>query len=135
VTPSGVPRFTSVAPILSVHDLPSALGWYQQVLGFAVAWKWGDPVALASVCRDAVELNLGRRGQYGAPGSSQIYIRLSGIDSFYEQVCRAGATIRVEIGDRPYGLRDFSIEDTSGNRLDFGEPIEDLGASDTAGGS
>lgn len=132
MTPSGVPHLASVAPILSVHDLPSALDWYPRVLGFAVAWTWGDPVGLASVCRDAVELNLGKRGEYGAPGPSQIYVRLSGIDGFYEQVCRAGATIRVEIGDRPYGLRDFSIEDESGNRLDFGEPIEDLGAREDA---
>ena len=132
MTPSGVPRFTSVAPILSVHDLPTALDWYQRVLGFAVAWTWGDPVGLASVCRDAVELNLGERGAYGAPGPSQIYIRLSGIDDAYEQSCRAGATIRVEIGDRAYGLRDFSVEDTSGNRLDFGEPIEALGAREDA---
>ena len=28
------------------------------------------------------------------------------------------------IADRVYGLRDFSVEDASGNRLDFGEPIE-----------
>lgn len=84
------------------------------------------------MCRDVVELNLGKRGEYGAPGPSQVYVRLSGIDGFYEQVRRAGATIRVEIGDRPYGLRDFSIEDESGNRLDFGEPIEDRGARDDA---
>jgi uncharacterized glyoxalase superfamily protein PhnB len=123
VTPSGAPRFTAVAPILSVDDLPAALDWYRRVLGFAVAWT--EPVGLASVCRDAVELNLGKRGEYGAPGPSQVYVRLAGIDALYEQVRNAGAAIRVEIADRVYGLRDFSVLDESGNRLDFGEPLED----------
>jgi uncharacterized glyoxalase superfamily protein PhnB len=120
-------RFESVAPILSVDDVPAALDWYQRVLGFAVAWKWGEPVGLASVCREQVELNLGKRGEYGAPGPSQVYVRLTGIDEFYERVRREGASIRVPIDDRVYGLRDFSVDDPSGNRLDFGEPIEGEG--------
>lgn len=123
---SRAPVLRSVAPILSAVDVPAALDWYQRVLGFAVAWRWGDPVELASVCRDAVELNLGRRGEYGATGPSQVYVRVTGIDAYHDQLQRAGAAIRVPIDDRPYGLRDFSIEDESGNRLDFGEPIENL---------
>jgi uncharacterized glyoxalase superfamily protein PhnB len=121
-------RLDSVAPILSVDDVPAALDWYQRVLGFVVAWRWGDPVGLASVCRDAVELNLGWRGEYGAPGPSQVYVRVTGVDAYCEQIQRAGAAILVPIGDRVYGLRDFRIEDPSGNRLDFGEPIEASGA-------
>jgi uncharacterized glyoxalase superfamily protein PhnB len=124
VSRSSAPRLDSVAPILSVDDVPAALDWYQRVLGFGVAWRWGDPVGLASVCRENVELNLGKRGEYGAPGPSHVYIRLTGVDAYYEQLQRAGAAIRVPIDDRVYGLRDFSVEDASGNRLDFGEPLE-----------
>jgi uncharacterized glyoxalase superfamily protein PhnB len=47
-----------------------------------------------------------------------------GIDSYYEQIRAAGAEIAVSIDDRPYGLRDFSVRDPSGNRLDFGEVLE-----------
>jgi uncharacterized glyoxalase superfamily protein PhnB len=107
-----------------VDDVPAALDWYQRVLGFAVAWKWGEPVGLASVCREQVELNLGKRGEYGAPGPSQVYVRVTGIDAFYESVQSEGASIRVPIDDRVYGLRDFGVDDPSGNRLDFGEPLE-----------
>jgi uncharacterized glyoxalase superfamily protein PhnB len=120
------PQLRSVAPILSVDDVPAALEWYQRVLGFQVAWRWGDPVALASVCREQVELNLGKRGAYGAPGTSRVYVRVGGIDAYHEQLRRAGARIVVPIEDRAYGLRDFGVEDESGNRIDFGEPIEDL---------
>jgi len=121
---SGPTRLTSVAPILSVDDVPAALDWYQRVLGFAIAWTWGEPIGLASVCRDAVELNVGRRGTYGAPGPSQVYVRVTGVDAYYERIRGAGAAIHVEIGDRVYGLRDFSVLDPSGNRIDVGEPLE-----------
>jgi len=119
------PRLSSVAPILSVLDVPAALDWYQRVLGFEVAWTWGEPVGLASVCRDAVELMLGKRGESGAPGPSQVYVRLTGVNAYYEQLRAAGATIRVDIEDRVYGLRDFSVTDPSGNRIDVGEVLEE----------
>ena len=121
------PRLTAVAPILSVEDLPAALDWYERVLDFTVAWRWGDPVELAGICRDAVELNLARRGTLGPAGPSQIYVRVNGVDAWWERLRRAGATIRVDIADRAYGLRDFGVEDASGNRLDFGEPLETAG--------
>jgi catechol 2,3-dioxygenase-like lactoylglutathione lyase family enzyme len=53
-------RFESVAPNLSVVDLPGALDFYERVLGSSRAWTWGDPMTLASVCRDGVEIT--RRG-------------------------------------------------------------------------
>jgi uncharacterized glyoxalase superfamily protein PhnB len=118
------PRFDSVSPIVSVDDLPRAIEWYERVLGFTVAWRWGDPVELAGICRDRIEMSLGQRGKMGPSGASQAYVLMAGIDAFYEHVQRAGGTIAVPIGDRPYGLRDFSVADASGNRLDFGEPID-----------
>jgi predicted enzyme related to lactoylglutathione lyase len=119
--------FESVAPLLSVDELKSALDYYQRVLGFQVAWTWGEPAYLASVCRDRVELNLGERGKAGPAGPSRVYIRLQGIDAYHERVRKAGAEITTAIGDRPYGMRDFDVRDPSGNQLDFGQPIEGAG--------
>jgi uncharacterized glyoxalase superfamily protein PhnB len=116
------PVLAAVVPILSVVDLAEALEFYQRVLGFEPGWKWGEPTYLASVCRDAVELNLGTRGRVGPPGPSQAYFQMTGVDAYYAAVSRAGAEIAVSLEDRPYGLRDFSVRDASGNRLDFGEP-------------
>ena len=118
------PVLESVAPIFSVEGFADALAYYQRVLGFAIAWTWGEPPYLASVCRDQVEVNLGERGKAGPTGPSQAYFRMGGVDAYYVQLRAAGAEIPVPIGDRPYGLRDFSLRDPSGNRLDFGEVIE-----------
>jgi uncharacterized glyoxalase superfamily protein PhnB len=125
----------AAVPVLSVNDLGSALGEYQRVLGFQKNWIWGDPPELASVCRDRVELNLAQRGKLGPAGASQVYLQLVGIDRIWEELRAAGAAIAVEIADRVYGMRDFSILDASGNRLDLGEPLDSVraprpGASD-----
>ena len=117
------PVFESVAPLLSVDDLKSALEYYQRVLGFQIGWTWGEPPYLASVCRQRVELNLGERGKAGPPGTSRVYIRVSGVDACYERISKSGATIATPIADRPYGMRDFGVLDPSGNQLDFGQAI------------
>jgi uncharacterized glyoxalase superfamily protein PhnB len=118
-------RFEAVTPILSVEDLQSAIGWFQDVLGFQTAWVWEDPPALASVCRDQVELNLGVRGRYGPEGPSHVYLRVAPVDTVWERVLASGAELVAPLADRPYGLRDFGVRDASGNRLDFGEPLRE----------
>ena len=119
----------AAVPVLSVDDLAGALDYYQRVLGFQKGWTWGDPLELASVCRDRVELNLAQRGKLGPAGASQIYLQLIGIDAIWDEVTRAGATVKEPIADRVYGMRDFAIYDESGNVIDFGEPIESVRAA------
>jgi uncharacterized glyoxalase superfamily protein PhnB len=119
----------AAVPVLSVDDLPAALDEYQRVFGFTKSWTWGEPLELASVSRDRVELNLAQRGKVGPAGPSQVYLQLLGVDRIWEEVRRAGAGIRVEIADRVYGMRDFAVRDASGNVLDFGEPLESARAA------
>jgi catechol 2,3-dioxygenase-like lactoylglutathione lyase family enzyme len=114
----------AAVPVLSVDDLPAALEEYERSLGFRRSWIWGDPPELACVCRDRVELMLGQRGRSGPAGASQVYLQLLGIDRIWEELRGAGANVCEEIADRVYGMRDFSIHDASGNRLDLGEPLQ-----------
>jgi uncharacterized glyoxalase superfamily protein PhnB len=118
----------AAVPVLSVDDLAAALDEYQRVFGFTKNWTWGEPLELASVCRDRVELNLAQRGKLGPAGASQVYLQLAGVDRIWEEVRGAGAAVAIEIADRVYGMRDFGVRDASGNRLDFGEPLESVRA-------
>jgi uncharacterized glyoxalase superfamily protein PhnB len=110
----------AAVPILSVTDLSEALDYYQNVLGFQVGWSWGEPPSLASVCRDRVELNLSQSPEAQA-AASRVYFHMTGVDAYYNHITRAGANVAVALADRPYGMRDFSIVDPSGNALSFGE--------------
>lgn len=119
-------RFISVSPFLATEDVPSALAFYQDTLGFALAWEWGSPVEMAAVCRDAVEITLTSRPDARPPGISRLYVAITGIDQYYAGLQQAGVHIVVPLGDRPYGMRDFSIADPFGNELCFGQPTQDV---------
>lgn len=117
------PRFHSISPFLGTDDLPATLAFYRQKLGFDLAWEWGSPLDVAAVCRDAVEITLTCRSDARPDGSSRLYIGIDAIDTYHAQLQQAGVPIHVAIGDRPYGMRDFSIADPAGNVLTFGQPL------------
>ena len=116
-------HFHSVSPFLASEDLPVSLAFYLDKLGFTLAWEWGQPVELAAVCRDEVELTLASRADAKPDGISRLYLHIDGIDDYHAQLLDAGVVITVAIADRPYGMRDFSVTDPAGNVLCFGQAL------------
>ena len=116
-------KFESVSPIFSVTDMQQSVDFYRDVLGFDVAWAWGDPPDIAAVCRDGVEITLIQRAGASPAGASHACFRVSEVDAYYQGLVEAGARIVVSIGDRPYGMRDFRMADPSGNELSIGQVI------------
>ncbi len=115
-----LPRFEAVTPRLPVLDIETALGFYQHALGFQQGWKWGEPASHANVCRDAISLDL-IVVPAGREGTAMVYVQLSGVDAYYAEL-QARGVLPGDLGDRPYGMRDFQITDPSGNRIAFGQP-------------
>jgi uncharacterized glyoxalase superfamily protein PhnB len=113
----------AAVPILSVTDLSKALDYYERILGFHVAWQWGEPPRLVSVCRNRVELNLSQSSE-AELGISKVYFQMAGVDSYYGHIIAVGGNVAVPLADRSYGMRDFRIIDPSGNELSFGEAID-----------
>ena len=116
------PVFESLAAIFEVRDFAEALAFYTDKLGFEVGWTWGEPVSYASVCRDRVEINFGEPQEGQTISPSSVYIAISNIDAYHARLAARGVEIAVPIGDRAYGMRDFTVADPSGNRLSFGQP-------------
>lgn len=116
-------QIESVSPIFSVDDLAASLDFYLQTLGFGLAWSWGAPPHIASVCRDGLEIMLSQRADTSTRCDAQIYLSVSAIDAWYDALKSADVHMRVPIGDRPYGTRDFRIVDPSGNEISFGQSI------------
>lgn len=117
------PSFDSVTPVFTVNDLPAALEFYEQKLGFNVAWTWGTPPDRASVCRGNVEITLSTRGLIDMHGPSRVFIQLTDIDEYFDAIKSSGVEIEVPLNDREYGMRDFHLVDPSGNHLSFGQMI------------
>ena len=116
-------KIQSISPIFSVTDLAQSIDFYRQVLGFDLAWSWGEPPNIAAVCRDSVEIMLIQRADAKPVGASHTSLVVSGIDDYYSTLVDSGVTVVVPIGERPYGMRDFRISDPSGNELSFGQVI------------
>ena len=115
------PTLEAAVPILPVNDLATSIDYYENVLGFRIGWKWGDPPQLASVCRDRVEFNLALRDSSTQGQIAKVYVQMSGIDRYYAQLIQAGARVAVSLAVRAYGMKDCRILDPDGNQLSFGE--------------
>lgn len=45
------------------------------------------------------------------------------MDSLYQQLVAAGVDFYCPIGDRDYGMRDFSVRDPDGNQIGIGAEL------------
>lgn len=117
------PQLRSVSPILPVSGVDATISFYESVLGFRLGWKWGDPTSVASVCRDDVELMLELSRDALSVGRARIYITISGLEKYYDQLVAAGAKVTYPLAVRDYGMKDCRIVDPDGNEISFGEPV------------
>jgi uncharacterized glyoxalase superfamily protein PhnB len=109
-------------PFLFVNDVRAAAGFYTAKLGFWLAFIEGDPPVLAGVNLDRVQVFLER----GTPstGGCSVYFVVGDVDELYTYHRDNGVRIVEPPADRPYGLRDYTIEDLDGYTLQFGQRLQ-----------
>lgn len=110
---------------LAVTDLPAAIDFYTNKLGFRLAFTWGDPATFAG-------LNLGKVQMFLRQGTSEpkgcvVYFLVGDADVLYEFHRANRVDIAHEIGDREYGIRDYVVRDLNGYYLSFGHHIFNVG--------
>jgi catechol 2,3-dioxygenase-like lactoylglutathione lyase family enzyme len=116
-------QFIQGAPVLHVPDVPAAVTYYRDFLGF-VSDFGGDDYAV--VCRDNSAIHF-VKGE-GRPSGIHLFQWVRDVDTCYKEIKERGAEITVELGDRPYGVRDFNVRDPNGISIIFGQ---DIGAEQT----
>ena len=112
-------------PSLAVTDVRAAVEFYTTRLGFTGGFTWGDPPTMAGVNLGRVQLFLERGTP--APEGCAVYFVIGNADELHEFHRASGVEILVPPGDRPYGLRDYTVRDHHGYRLTFGHPTFDAG--------
>jgi catechol 2,3-dioxygenase-like lactoylglutathione lyase family enzyme len=111
------------AAVFVVQDIAASLAYYQDALGFDVAFTYGEPVFYAGVCRGAVAIHLQASSQTPRPpGASSLCVFVGSADEVHRDLRRRGARILKEPATYPYGMRDFNVADLDGNTLIFGSP-------------
>ena len=107
-------------PVFGVNNIEQDMAYYKDILGFEIAWTWGDPIVRSGVKRDGYEIQLDA-SEGGPTGKSVIYFHISNIETYHDICQKNGANLELALGERCFGMRDFRVLDLSGNQLGFGE--------------
>jgi ribosomal protein S18 acetylase RimI-like enzyme len=115
-------RFSSAIPQLPVTNVGETLRFYQDVLDFTPEWTRGAD-EFAAVRRGGAALHFFQTAQEIFPASVLLPVRDAGdvLDAWRAR----GATIAVEIDDKPWGTREFVALDNNGHRLRVASPRRD----------
>ena len=108
-------------PGLAVSDLMAAVEFYSSRLGFTVGFTWGEPPTFAGVNLGEVQVFLSQGTP--SPEGCDVFFVVGNADELYAFHRAAGVEVLSEIGDRDYGLRDYTVRDLNGYRLSFGHYI------------
>ena len=110
---------TRIMPELPADDVPAAVAYYREVLGFGVNYEQAD---IGVMDRDEVRLLIvARTPAHAGIGSAYVYVRDA--DALHAELRGRGARVDAEPVSHPWGLRDFCVHDPDGNRITFGQPL------------
>ena len=128
-------KFISPTPAMPTHDVPLAIEFYTDVLGFetvhaeggfALLRRDGTTISLWGATdegwRDGLDLD--RPVCSGAEsfiaGTASCSVEVDGVDELYAH-CNKRAIVHPNghIGDKPWGVREFGIVDLDGNLVTF----------------
>jgi uncharacterized glyoxalase superfamily protein PhnB len=107
-------------PELPFDNVPAAVPYYRDVLGFRITYHQDD---LGVMDRDAITvLLIARTEQHKGIGSFGTYV--SDVDALYAELLANDARILGEPVSHPWGLRNFIVLDLEGNRITFSQTFE-----------
>ena len=118
------PDFWAVVPVLAANDVLQTAAYYRDVLGFAIddtfsgsewAMLWADQCQLFLALNPSLA---------GTAKGQQVSICVPGVDAMFERHKANGANIISDVEDKPWGLREYTVEDPNGYHLRFGAHIE-----------
>jgi catechol 2,3-dioxygenase-like lactoylglutathione lyase family enzyme len=116
---------------IAVRDMKRSVDFYRS-LGFELLRDGGDFVELTwedhrlflaelSAFRDAPEAALGRPPEFPL---ANVRVMVPDVDECWKRANGIGARIVIPIGDRYYGLRDFTVSDPDGFGIRFASLLE-----------
>jgi catechol 2,3-dioxygenase-like lactoylglutathione lyase family enzyme len=121
-----MPTLVAAEPQLYVRDIVASCEFYSRMLGFSVAFTYGEPPFYGQVFRDGARLNLrqvdtpvvdaARRDTEQLLAAS---ITLEDAKSLFLEYQKAGIDFVQPLRAEPWGARTFIVRDPDGNLLLF----------------
>ncbi len=117
---------SQVLPTIQVADIPAAVDFYVNRLGFTRHFTWGEPPVFAGVGLGNSVLHL-QSGEAYTKGPSIVNFIVDDADGLYAFHRASGVDIVEPLDDRHYGIRDYMTRDPYGNFIGFGQYIYNQG--------
>ncbi len=114
-----------VQAVLCVPDVAATIAYYRDTLGFHVDFEHGSPPVHARVSsgdRDGPSAARVRFERSATPGTPRCYLYVhvgQRLDDLFAVYRERGVKIVGEPRDRPWGLRQFEVQDCNGYLLTF----------------
>ncbi len=124
-----------IIPQLSARDVDAYVSFLSEAFGFGVTEYWRDPGdenhVNIELSLDGAVVGVGRAsGERTARGSAAphigLYVIVDDVDAHYERAQAAGADVRGEPEDRPYGDRVYHAIDPEGHDWFFATRVKDV---------
>jgi uncharacterized glyoxalase superfamily protein PhnB len=103
-------------PELPVADVERAQQHYRDALGFEIGWLYPGK-EIGSVTRGDVVIFFRKREPPFEPAINWVFAE--DVDASYRELTASGAKIVEPLEKKPWGLRQFTVEDLDGNRFYF----------------
>jgi uncharacterized glyoxalase superfamily protein PhnB len=128
------PEIAGIAPFFIVENVPAALSFYRDRLGFEITFQGPDPddIFFGIVQRGHAMIMLKDVGVDPLPnarrdvgkGSARwdAYLHVADPDALATEFQTRGVEFSLPLGDTDDGLRGFEVEDADGYVLFFGRP-------------
>jgi len=126
-----VSKLLGSAPVLLVADVVKGANYYRDQLGFTYDRFWGEPPNFCMVQRDGLVVMLAQApsGAALAPHWKVVrnmwnaYFWCDDVETLHTELVRRGARIDYGLGIKPYGIKEFGIQDLDGHDIAFGQRI------------
>lgn len=113
----------SSTAIFASSDIEATLAHYKDVLGFESTWTWGEPPVFGLASQGGVTITFELQPELAAKVRGHPHgVKVENVDELYRLHKSRGAHIVSEIEDKPWGLREYIVEDLNGYHLRFAGP-------------
>lgn len=115
--------------MLLVRDVVASANYFRDKLGFTYDRLWNEPPDFCMVRRDGHTVMLSQ----APPGARLVphwkvvrqmwnaYFWVDDVEAMFAEFRRRGAIIDYELTTKPYGVREFGVQDLDGHDLAFGQ--------------
>lgn len=126
------PQITASASVLIVKNVVKSAEYFRDKLGFSQLEMYGHPTDFCIASRDNFKVML---AQVDDPHANlvpnwkivkqmwNIYFWVDDVDAIYAEFQKSGAIIDYTLHTKPYGVREFGVQDLDDHDIAFGQII------------